>query len=145
MSCQRQHVQFRYQNTWFAKLFETYPLFDGALSFILCFATNLATLELTMCLDHPLPMTRFVLGNMEWGVSDPDTPFQHLKLLDMAYVSASQFAYDVPILPSVETLYISDNAQLRSFATPSQPVGTCNLSSVFLDHVNIDPELIVKV
>jgi hypothetical protein len=55
-------LQAQFKMAWFGKIFEPYPLFDGALSLILCMATSLQSLDLQVSASHPLPVTLEVLA-----------------------------------------------------------------------------------
>jgi hypothetical protein len=80
-------ISYQTQNAWFGKVFEVYTFFDGRLSLILALARNMTTLSLSLCVDHPLPMTRFILGDIDWQASEPDVgypPYQELKVLDIS-------------------------------------------------------------
>lgn len=91
---QRYCVLSQSKNLWLASIFRPYPLFDGALSLILCLAHNLKAIRLDMCTRVPLSKTRCVLQDINWHTAEvmtPEIPFQRLTNADFKCIRNSTF------------------------------------------------------
>jgi hypothetical protein len=124
---------------WFGKIFEPYPFFDGALSLILCMATNLQSLDLQVSDFHPLPVTLEVLTLIDWPtMKKTNVPFQNLQHVAICSNGQLDNSYPAHVVPGLRELRISGNSFLPKFNYPS---GTGNraLSKLVMDGINFDP------
>jgi hypothetical protein len=60
------HLDAELKGIWFHKLFEPCPLFDGALSLLLCLAPKITRVQLNFSAEQPLPMTTYLIGSVDW-------------------------------------------------------------------------------
>lgn len=143
------HPQFK--RAMFAKIFEPYPLYDGALALILCMMTKVTFLELELTSREPLAMTRHLLKPTSWHWTGPNHVVQHLTFLRLRGIGEAgeeyRGAYEVVVYPTTEILEIFGNtceprhwhAEFLTTKTPAV------LKSLTLSNINIDPDLLEKI
>ncbi|KAI2480797.1 hypothetical protein Ptr902_07822 [Pyrenophora tritici-repentis] len=132
---------------WLSKIFEPYPLFDGTLSLILCWATNLRTLHMELCLDHPLRMTRHILQDIDWDSSEPSKtgrPFAKLQSLSLQGKGLSTVPLELMVLPNMKHLVVKGVSSPTALLVCPQHIETGNLRKIKLANVNINPEIITQ-
>jgi hypothetical protein len=107
--CKRYGVRAQSRMDWLARSLERFPYFDGALSLILCLATNIRTIHLDESKAQPLLMTRHILNNWMTYSAPPETfdsdrPFQKLDVLQISSVDDSRYPETIPIFPNLRIL-----------------------------------------
>jgi hypothetical protein len=113
---------------WFARLFENFPIYDGALSLLLCLATQVVSIHLDLSEQHRLLLTQDILTRVDWKPSDPEMsngPFSQLKTLTIAGTEPYHPRSAVAIHPSLEEVRLLWSASC-SFFVPEKLSPTVN-------------------
>tara|TARA_R110002003_G_scaffold235_20_gene17088 strand:+ start:1685 stop:3289 length:1605 start_codon:yes stop_codon:yes gene_type:complete len=142
----RYDVSAEFRMIWFAKVLELFPLFDGALSLLLCLITKVSDITLEFSSDQPIPITLEILGAIEWNVAqddDQDEPFRHLKSLCVTDTGLRKCSYPLRISPGLRHLFIKGNCDPYLYWPHEPPVGTNTLRMLSLYDVDIDPQYLL--
>jgi hypothetical protein len=132
-----------FRSIWYAKTFETTPLFDGALSLLLCLTTNITDIQLDLSSRHPLPVTSYLVVDVDWidlQDGNQDVPFAKLETLitsNTTSISQPCSAFDVAIKPGLRKLIISGNRDCHLFWPDQPPLDTNVLRVLSLGYVDI--------
>jgi hypothetical protein len=142
----RYGIGTQYKMSLYAKIFESLPLFDGALALILCMATKFTTIDLELSPSHGLPTTRSLMDFGDWvnpGQASDARPFGALKTLRLRGITNGRrrnVAYDAVGQPELQTLDIEGNDRLHAFCLPPFPTaGASVLTTLLLKDTAFDP------
>ncbi|KAL7778072.1 hypothetical protein CFE70_004747 [Pyrenophora teres f. teres 0-1] len=115
-----------------SKMFEPYPLFDGTLLLILCWATSLRTLHM-----HEI-------GGDSSEPSEFGQPFEKLQSLSLRGESLSIFPLEIMILPNMGDLIAWGFSSPIAILICPQHIETTNLPKSKLSNMNINPKIITQ-
>jgi hypothetical protein len=142
----RYDISAEFRMIWFAKVLEQFPLFDGALSLLLCLITKVSDITLQFSSDQPIPTTLEILGAIDWNVphdDDQDKPFRDLKSLCVTDTGERKCAYPLRISLGLRHLVLRGNCDPYLYWPHEPPVGTNTLRMLSLYDVDIDPQYLL--
>lgn len=135
----------------FSKVFEPYPLLDGALALIVCMATGLLELGLDFHLGQPLAMTRYLLSSVDWRLSALticEYPIMHIRSVRIQEVRCQNSDEQVDrdtftVLPGLQYLTIGGNHGLGQISHARlRATDSATLRTLTLKEVNFDPQML---
>lgn len=140
----RYNTSPEWRSTWFAKIFEPYPSYDGALALLLCLITQVTTIVLEVSPYRPLIFTQVALLSHDWDYIEEeksDSPFNKLEVLQVADDGLGGDA-SVTIRPSVKELVLAQKRCCALSAPPNTSKVACALQRLHFIGVEFDPQVL---
>jgi hypothetical protein len=140
----RYNISPELRSTWFAKVFEPYPSYDGALALLLCLITQVTTIVLEVSPHRPLVLTQVALLSHDWDDTEEeklDSPFNKLEVLHVVDDGPGGDV-SVTIRPSVKELVLAQKRVRALSVPPNVSKVACALQTLHFIGVEFDPQVL---